>query len=610
MNRKYILLISTVVFAIFLVLGTMTLLAPQPAQSATSQYEVFEDDFDSSTLNARWEWIQQDNSHWSLTANPGYISITTQSGGVSTGNNLLVQPAPAANFEIETHVFFEPSENFQIAGLLVYQDEHNYLLLGREYCGYVEAGCVGNGIYFDHVEDSWLFDENYAMTTTLTNEIYLRLTRWGDQYIGAISENGSNWFEIGTHKVISGFIPTKVGLAALNQLDTPAEIDANFDDFRLAYDTVITIGVATPLSGGMEYIGWPVANAVQLAISQTNQAGGLNFGGITYTLAMTAADDMCNPSQAITVANDLVAEGAVAVVGHVCSGASYQGQVVYNAANIPMLSPSSTSPGLTQGGYTNTFRTISHDGVSPKVLAIYFRQWMNKSRVAIVEGVDPPGTMAGDYFSNTFTSLGGTITSRRQLSSVGEFTSTLTAIQAENPDGIYFVDRDGTRAGLFSKTAFNLSMADVTIGWTIWDQWEDSILDTYLVASGDSAAEGDYVVLQYYNTEDMTGWLPYYNAYVAANFPHYGSAPQIYSGFAYDAANIIIQAIQRVGSAAPMVIRDEIAATHDYEGVVGTYWGFDQYGDVLPPWCWIERFVNGNWQYVYPTRSFLPAIIR
>lgn len=610
MKIKFLTLAGSTGISIILLMAVFILLAPQSARSSVSSSVTWIDNFNNATLDSRWSWIRESSDHWSLTSNPGFMRITTQSGGVKTGNNLLVQPAPASNFEIETHVFFTPTENLQIAGLLLYQDENNYLLLGREYCDEIQYGCVENGIYFNHVEDSWIFDEIYAMTTTLTGEAYLKVTRLGDLYKGYVSENGSDWTEVGTHTVVSGFVPSMVGLAALNQLDTPAEIEAKFDTFRLTYDTVITIGVGTPLSGGMEYIGWPVANAVQLAISQTNEAGGMNFGGITYTLAMVAANDQCDPTLAITAANTLVNAGASAVVGHVCSGASFAGQPIYASANIPMISPSSTHIGLTQLGYTNTFRTISHDGISPKALAIYLRLWMNKSRVAIVEGLDTPGTMPGDVFSNTFTSLGGTITSRRQISSIGEFTSTLTTIQGENPDGVYFVDRAATRAGLFSKAAHNLSMADVTMGWTTWDNWEDSILDTYSAASGSSAAEGDYVVLQYFNLEDMTGWLDFYNAYVAANFPHYGTNPHIYSGFAYDAAKIIIEAIGRAGSASPRAIRDEVAAMHDYEGVVGTYWGFDQNGDVLPPWCWIERFIDGEWKYVYPTRSFLPVIIR
>lgn len=421
------------------------------------------------------------------------------------------------------------------------------------------------------------------------------------------------------HLIISVILPIAVIAITLTFLATKSASSAAFSQLSTTSNSerissqpgqVITIGVAAPLSGGVDFLGWPVANAVQLAISQTNEAGGLNLGGISYTLALAYADDLCDPTQAITAANTLVDAGVSAVVGHVCSSASMYGQPIFAAANIPMISPTSTRIDLTQLGYTNTFRTISNDSVSPRVLAMYFRDWMALSRVAIVEGFDTPGAVTGDVFSQTFTSMGGIITSRRQISSVDEFTSTLTTIQGENPDGIYFIDEDVTRAGLFSQMAHNLPMSNVIMGWTTRDNFDDSILGTYVTASGAGAAENDYVVLQYRHIQDMPGWMDLYSDYTAAGFEHYGTNPIIYTAFAYDAANIIIEAIQRAGNGSPAAIRDQIAATENFQGVVGTYIGFDEHGDVAPPWCWIERFVGGAWHYVYPTQMFMPAIIR
>jgi len=610
MNKKLFLLLNAVAIPIILIVFSLVLLKPQPVHSAASSSVSWTDNFSSSTLNSQWSWIREDDTHWSLTNNPGFMNITTQSGGVRTGNNLLVRTAPAGNFEIETHVFFTPTEDFQFAGLLMYQDDDSYMLLGREYCGYTASGCVENGIYFNHVEDGWLFDENYAMTTTLTGEAYLKVSRLGDLYKGYVSENGSNWVEVGAHTTVSGFVPAYVGLAALNQSDITATLDADFDYFQLKYDTVITIGVAAPLSGGVEFIGWPVANAVQLAISQTNEAGGVNLGGITYTLAMVAADDQCIPTQAITVANTLVDAGVSAIVGHVCSGASFQGQPIYSAANIPMISPSSTHPGLTQQGYTNTFRTISTDLASPNRLATHFRTWLTLPKVAIVEGPDTPGDWAVDAFSETFTSLGGAITSWRQVTETAQFTATLTALQAEDPDAIYFVDIEATNAGLFSRTAHNSSMSDVIIGWNSWDNFDDNVLDTYIAWSGEAAAENDHIALQSRRVDDMPGWISLNNAYLAAGFPNYGDTENPYIAFAYDAANIVIEALQRAGYGSPSAIRNEIAATQDFDGAVGSYVGFDEYGDVIPQWAWMEVYLDGEWYVINATRSFLPVIIR
>lgn len=611
MINKYISVIGAVMVPLLLAAVILIFSAPQPALTATSAQISWTDEFNSSTLDSRWEWMRESVDHWSLTENPGYMRITTQPGNIQTSNNLLVQPAPAGNFEISTHVYFTPSENFQMAGLIIYEDSDNYIQFGRAYCGFIESGCVENGIYFDHIERGEYINSNFALTTTLTGEAYLKIKRLGDQYTGYVSENGSDWIEAGTHTAVGELTPVSVGLAAFNQSESAAEIDADFDNFQLVYDPVITIGVAAPLTGGVDFLGWPIANAVQLAISQTNAAGGVNLGGITYTLAMVSADDQCDATQAITAANTLVSEGVSAVVGHVCSIASFQGQPIYAAVNIPMVSPSSSNTALTQLGYTNTFRTISTDDASPRLLAEHFRTWLRLNKVSMVEGPDTPGAWVGDVFSDTFNLLGGTISGWHVITDTNQFTHTLTAIQAEDPDGIFFIDNDVNNAGLFSRTANNLSMNDTIIGWTSWDNFNDDILDTYLTAAGASAAENDHVALQIRRVEDMSEWTTFSADYLAAGFAHYGNDMNGFSAFAYDAANIIIQALQRAGNGSPSAIRDEIAAMDHFKGVVGTYDGFDEYGDVIPQWSWVEFFDNGKWIIINkPSWAYLPIIIK
>lgn len=163
-------------------------------------------------------------------------SCVTERGGLlgpgGDAKNLLVRDAPIGDFEIETRLFFTPTENFQIAGLLVYQNDDNFLMLGRAYCGFVPP-CVENGIYFDHEEQGNFVGSNYAMTTTLLGEAYFRIVRQSTVYTGYVSENGANWTLVGAHTVVSGLVPSKVGLAAENSYQVVTEIPAGFDYFRL-----------------------------------------------------------------------------------------------------------------------------------------------------------------------------------------------------------------------------------------------------------------------------------------------------------------------------------------------------------------------------------------
>ena len=97
------------------------------------------DEFNSSTLNSAWSWVREDSPNWSLTAQSGYLRIVCQNGELyqttNTAENLLLRNAPAADWSIKTKLTFNPGSNNQQAGLLVYQDDNNYLKLVRCYNG-------------------------------------------------------------------------------------------------------------------------------------------------------------------------------------------------------------------------------------------------------------------------------------------------------------------------------------------------------------------------------------------------------------------------------------------------------------------------------------------
>lgn len=380
------------------------------------------------------------------------------------------------------------------------------------------------------------------------------------------------------------------------QANPTPEMGASFsvDEFtRLSQSSsVITIGVSGPLSGPVAFLGWHVANSVQLAISQTNAAGGINIGGIPHTVVLVTADDACDSTQAVTAANTLLNAGAVAVIGHVCSSASIAAQSIYNAAGVPMVSATSTNPELTQQGYTTTFRTISHDNTPPALLATYLRNRAHLATSAIADS--PWGEPVGVVYSNTFTALGGTITSRRMILNTSDFTDTLTAIQAEDPDVIFYTDPDPVRGGQLSRIATSLGMTNVVIGWNSMS-WQDAPLTAYADAAGAAAVEGDYAAMSYRRATDMPGWATFLTDYQAAGFAQEPDYPDIEGAYAYDAARIVMAAIERAGSIDPGAIRNQIAATGNTVGVVGAYHGFDEHGDVIPQWAWLERYQDGQW---------------
>jgi branched-chain amino acid transport system substrate-binding protein len=371
---------------------------------------------------------------------------------------------------------------------------------------------------------------------------------------------------------------------------------------------VITVGFAGTLSGFGSEWGLPQLHAVQLAISQTNALGGVLLGGVPYHVVLAVADDQGDGNIAVTAAQKLVAAGAVAVVGHTFSGSSLSAQSTYQTAGVSLVSASSTNPQVTQMGYTTTFRTVNNDDAPQALLAEYFAKKLGFKKSAIVEtGWDWSGP--ADVYSKTFTSLGGAITSRVTLNNSLEFTATLDAIKLENPDVIYFGSNVASTAGQFSQIAFSRGMTTIPIGWNSATN-NVAILADYSGAAGAQAVEGDYTAMEFVRLEDMPGWSRFLADYLSAGYPASSYDQATFSPYAYDAANIILDAIHRAGSVDKNAVRQQIAATQNFKGIVGYYQGFDSHGDVIPQWSFVEYNHNGLWSTVQPARLFLPVVFR
>jgi beta-xylosidase len=195
---------------------------------------IFRDDFSGPTLDSAWSWLNEVPTEWSLTARPGFLRILTNDLAEGT-QNLLVQSIPVADFEVRTRVLFEPSHNYQKAGLVLWQDADNYLWFGRMYCDAEPPVCVGNGIYFDFLDGGTPGGGNFGTTTSSQDEAYLRMVRQGSTYTGYYSEDGVNWTSIGSHTPSGSVALWGIGLTA-GADSQDARIPADFDFFELSQD--------------------------------------------------------------------------------------------------------------------------------------------------------------------------------------------------------------------------------------------------------------------------------------------------------------------------------------------------------------------------------------
>jgi beta-xylosidase len=228
MKAKFVL--CAVVISVILALGPFVYGSAESSlyPGSVAYSHVWLDDFASSSLDSLWSWVREDDTHWSLTDNPGFLRITTQTGGVvgppNDQNNLLLTSAPSGDFQITTRVSIAPTQNFQFAALQVYQDDDNYVQINRAYAN-------GDTVNFDLEVGGVITNVQVAVANTT---LYLRIAREGDTYTGYYSTNGSTWTQVGQHT--ASLTHPAVGVSAGNNLSGVPEIPADFDYFQLESD--------------------------------------------------------------------------------------------------------------------------------------------------------------------------------------------------------------------------------------------------------------------------------------------------------------------------------------------------------------------------------------
>jgi beta-xylosidase len=215
-----------------------TLAAPASAPTAAAGVtqltsSAFRDDF-AGTMDTGWTWFKSAEPGYSLTHTPGWLRLNLSSGsfrGATPPENVLVRPAPTGNFSMSTFLRFSPHNDFEIAGLAVIFDDHSVLQMGRAGC-FLEAPtpeCVGDGLYFDNLQNGSAEGGNFATPALLGLDYLLRLERQGNVYTASYSTDGSNWQSIGSHTVDKA--PASIGLIAAQS--TVANPYADFDYFEM-----------------------------------------------------------------------------------------------------------------------------------------------------------------------------------------------------------------------------------------------------------------------------------------------------------------------------------------------------------------------------------------
>lgn len=316
----------------------------------------------------------------------------------------------------------------------------------------------------------------------------------------------------------------------------------------------IPIGEYASLTGGTASFGQSSHNGTVMAIEEINAAGGV----LGKPLKLYTEDDQSKAGEAATVVRKLISRNdVVAVLGEVASSRSLEAAPICQSNKIPMITPASTNPKVTEiGDYI--FRVCFIDPFQGTVLSKFAsnRGWKN---VAVLTDVKQDYSVGlSHFFREHFTKSGGTIVSEQSYSSGDkDFKAQLTSIKGANPEAIV-VSGYYTEVGLIASQARQLGITVPLLGGDGWDS--PSLLEV-----GGQALEGCFFS-NHFSVQDPS---PVIQEFVKKYQAKYNAVPDAMAALGYDSAKILADAIQRAGSTENTKLRDAIAATKDFQAVTG-----------------------------------------
>jgi branched-chain amino acid transport system substrate-binding protein len=346
-----------------------------------------------------------------------------------------------------------------------------------------------------------------------------------------------------------------------------------------AQDTV-RIGHVAPLTGAIAHLGKDSENGARLAIEEIN-ASGLTIDGEKVTLQLDGQDDAGDPRTATQVAQKLVDDGAIGVVGHLNSGTSIPASRIYHEAGIVEISPSATNPTYTMQGFDNTYRVVATDAKQAPALAHFAAEALKIKSVAIVDDSTAYGQGLANQFEAVAKSLGIKVVSHDATTDKAiDFRAILTKVKGENPDAIMYGGMDAT-GGPLAKQARDLGLRARVFGG-------DGICSTTLPDLAGSAAGNVVCSEAGMALEKMPGGASFTAKYQA----RFHTPMQVYAPFSYDAVYVLVDAMKRAHSVDPKKIVGAMPAT-DYHGVIGDI-SFDAHGDLKHGAISMYTYQNGK----------------
>ena len=324
----------------------------------------------------------------------------------------------------------------------------------------------------------------------------------------------------------------------------------------LAAEATIKVGQYASLTGKEASFGQSSHRGVALAVDELNSRGGVLGRPVEFFVE----DIQSKAGESATAVKKLISrDQVVAILGGNSSTNSLEAAPICQAAHVPMIAISSTSPKVTAMG-PYIFRVCFIDPFQGAVLAKFAQNTLHAKRVALLTSVSAPYSVGlSQVFRDRFVAAGGDIVADQKYTEGDkDFRAQLTAIKAVSPDAIVATGYY-TEAALLCRQARELELNLPILGGDGWEAPQ-------LIYLGGKAVNNTYYST-HYSAESPA---PEVRAFIKRYSGRYdGEIPNSDAALGYDAMMLLADAITRAGTTAGPKVRDALAATKNFPGVTG-----------------------------------------
>lgn len=346
-----------------------------------------------------------------------------------------------------------------------------------------------------------------------------------------------------------------------------------------AKDTV-KIAFIGPLTGGVSANGIGGRNSADLAVRLRNADAKSK-----YTYELVALDDECKPNVGVQVATKAASDNSIiAGVTHYCSAVAMGTVDVYHKFGMPVIVWGAVLPEITYGNTHKEIHRINGTMVNQNEVAAKFMADQGYKKWAIIHDTTDYGKGHNKYFSEYLKKNGGQILGTFGVTAdQQDFTAELTKIKELKPDVIYF--------GGLTPLGVRIRTQMEKLGVQAQFEGTSGIKsDAFIEGLGKELAEGTLSFIEGAPWEKLPGGLIFTGKYAQQK---YAEAPEAYGPFAFAAATMILDAIEKVGPNRKKV-RDELNATKNRDTIIGMVTFDDHRQNIVPL---ITKYVvqDGKW---------------